>query len=53
MYNDFYETMRLLGVSKAEAKACAKQLPSCFGSQICEETHDQVSGIESGMRQKG
>ena len=26
IYNDFYETMRLLGVSKAEAKACAKQL---------------------------
>lgn len=26
VYNDFYETMRLPGVSKAEAKACPKQL---------------------------
>ena len=26
VYHNFYETMRLLGVSKAEAKACAKQL---------------------------
>ena len=26
IYNDFYETMRLLGVSKTEAKACARQL---------------------------
>jgi hypothetical protein len=26
VYTDFYETMRLLGVSKAEAKDCARQL---------------------------
>ena len=26
VYHDFYETMRLLGVGKTEAKACARKL---------------------------